>query len=406
MISKEQKVQLGEIFEELNHQLELTPTQMKSIERSYKSVGEWLAREESTLFKYNPEIKPQGSIRSGTAIQSVNENDDIDVDLVCTFHSKHIDWSQSDLKEIVKKELELYIKQFGSEVKEKRRCLTIPYNENASSKQKYHMDILPSIITEDCKIVMESFMKSKTFSLSDVSKLAISITDNKSDNYYTEKNHTDWPNSNPFGFSDWFLDKAEISITKTFSRIDESVEPIPAHKKTYPLQRVVQLLKRHRDIMFEGDEDKPISIIITTLAGLAYNKEDNIFDAFVGVVNRFETGIKTSSNGGDYVIPNPVNLLENFADKWIETPRKKDNFFKWLKAIKSLVANLEESSNNSHDDIISKSFGTTTYTKALIEMGNRYKSKTASGSNTYSRSLGLVSSASNVIKPHNFFGNA
>lgn len=42
------------------------------------------------------------------------------------------------------------------------------------------------------------------------------------------------------------------------------------------LQRIVQILKRHRDIMFNGDEDKPISIIITTLASRAYRGETNL----------------------------------------------------------------------------------------------------------------------------------
>ena len=60
---------------------------------------------------------------------------------------------------------------------------------------------------------------------------------------------------------------------------------MPAYKeKKSPLQRVVQILKRHRDLMFNGDESKPISIIITTLAARAYNKETDVLDALVNVV--------------------------------------------------------------------------------------------------------------------------
>ena len=38
------------------------------------------------------------------------------------------------------------------------------------------------------------------------------------------------------------------------------------------LQRAVQIYKRHRDIFFEGKENAPISIIITTLAAHAFEK--------------------------------------------------------------------------------------------------------------------------------------
>src|SRR6185503_2735935 len=37
------------------------------------------------------------------------------------------------------------------------------------------------------------------------------------------------------------------------------------------LQMAVQILKRHRDVTFEGRDDGPISIINTTLAGHAYS---------------------------------------------------------------------------------------------------------------------------------------
>src|SRR2546423_1423961 len=47
--------------------------------------------------------------------------------------------------------------------------------------------------------------------------------------------------------------------------------PLPAPKFTKPtLNRTVQLLKRHRDKMFEGDKDAPISAIIATLSARSY----------------------------------------------------------------------------------------------------------------------------------------
>ena len=64
------------------------------------------------------------------------------------------------------------------------------------------------------------------------------------------------------------------------------IEDVKRRKIKTPLQRVVQLLKRHRDIMFKDDQsgNKPISIIITTIAASLYNEEDNIYDAMKNIL--------------------------------------------------------------------------------------------------------------------------
>ena len=63
---------------------------------------------------------------------------------------------------------------------------------------------------------------------------------------------------------------------KCSADIDEIKE---YHLKT-PLQKAIQILKRHRDIMFKDDTKhlKPISIIITTIAAELYRNEDNIVE--------------------------------------------------------------------------------------------------------------------------------
>ena len=67
--------------------------------------------------------------------------------------------------------------------------------------------------------------------------------------------------------------------------IRAGVEDVPEYKVKTPLQQAIQILKRHRDIMFEKDaEDRPISIIITTLAAHAYNNETNLLDALRNIV--------------------------------------------------------------------------------------------------------------------------
>jgi hypothetical protein len=111
--------------------------------------------------------------------------------------------------------------------------------------------------------------------------------------------------------------------------VTASVDEIPDYKVRTPLQQSIQLLKRHRDCMFANDgEHKPISIIITTLAAHAYNEEPTISAALHSILTRMDQYIE---HRGDVAwVANPVNPAENFADKWAEEPRKRQNFYDWL----------------------------------------------------------------------------
>ena len=108
---------------------------------------------------------------------------------------------------------------------------------------------------------------------------AIAITDRDDPNFrqVTE----DWPHSNPKGYANWFRSKmrevfeARHRALALEARV--SVEDIPEHKVRTPLQSAIQILKRHRDVMFsERIDDKPLSIILTTLAAHSYQQEPTI----------------------------------------------------------------------------------------------------------------------------------
>ena len=109
--------------------------------------------------------------------------------------------------------------------------------------------------------------------------------------------------------------------------------------------------------MFRTDtEDKPISIIITTLAAKAYKGDANLYDALVNVILSMESYIERDSDG-NYVISNPVNEEENFADKWPMHPKRKENFFKWLVQLKKDLRSLQSTTGMDLQRTLSNSFG-------------------------------------------------
>ena len=92
----------------------------------------------------------------------------------------------------------------------------------------------------------------------------------------------------------------------------------------------------------EDKEDKPISIIITTLAARAYNKETGILEALYNVIHKMESFIdeKWDKETRKYIkwVSNPVNEEENFADRWEDYPQRQTNFYTWLKQVKIDIA--------------------------------------------------------------------
>ena len=117
--------------------------------------------------------------------------------------------------------------------------------------------------------------------------------------------------------------------------------------------------------MFVQDQDhKPISIIITTLAAQAYNNEPDLLDALVNIVNGMPHYIQ--NKGKVSLVLNPVNPLENFADKWQRHPQKAQNFRRWLQQVNSdLITALQLKDIRAAGDSLKSGFGEKVINEAM-----------------------------------------
>ena len=321
-----------DVLEALADEIEI-PEHLDQRARSrYQAIGDWLNRDNSTIAHLDPDISPQGSFLLGTAIKPVHDDDAYDVDLVVTLKATKQQLTMSQLKAMVGQEVIAYARaqNMNHAPEDKRRCWTMEYADEAN----FHLDILPSIPDVDrYKDILENHHRNDLLAHADITDLAIAITDKGLIQY--EQLTEDWPVSNPKGYGAWFnMQQAAVLEEHRQKLVEEmiyvSVEEVPSYRVKTPLQRAIQLLKRHRDSIFEGDEDKPISIIITTLAAHAYNGERELRDALRTILRGMIDHIQEVN--GQALILNPVNPQENFADKWPETPRKRQNFFNWLRA--------------------------------------------------------------------------
>lgn len=410
-MEKNYKKEINEILDDLGNNLDITKTEFDIAVKSYEAVGNWLSKEGSPLYKYKPRILPQGSFMLGTMIKPINEEDELDIDLVCKLEGKPSTWTQKDVKEIVGDRLKDH-GTYADMIEDNeggQRCWTLEYSDDSN----YHMDILPAVTDENFMTFLnESFNNYEDI---DAEKVAIRITDKEEDNYDVSTDSDEWMKSNPFGYAQWFFQKAIISSTKLFS-LNESVDPVREfQKEKWPLQRVVQLLKRHRDIMFSSDdydtEDKPISIIITTLSSRAYDKSENIVDAFGNIVSKMRGMIEERFNYEtgkvEKWVSNPVNEEENFADKWPLEKQKEEYFYMWLNKLEGDLKTIRNSSGiglQNLNESFSGMFGKSSVSKAFADYGNRNRILREKGERKMASGFGALGSVGTKIPNHNFEG--
>jgi hypothetical protein len=272
---------------------ELTQTQYRNAEAKYGAVGDWLAASGSTLALYEPAVYPQGSMLLGTTVRPDGRSE-YDLDLVCQLHYcaqppplTIYDWVHD----------RMVANETYREMLEKlKRCLRLNYAGD------FHLDILPACPNDQ------------------IGNGSIIVPDRKLEC---------WKHSNPKGFAAWFFERCRLRDELAERMLKGSVEPLPSavpSEYKFPLQRIVQLMKRHRDIFFHGGRDIARSVILTKLAGSFYTGHRSLSLALESVLDGLHEALEACPDVPR--ILNPVHADENFADTWDQ--EKYDTFRAYL----------------------------------------------------------------------------
>lgn len=298
----------------------------------HRSLGEWLCRESSAVRHLDPDIRPQGSFRFGTVNRPLHPDDEYDLDNVCVLRSlQKSELTQQKLKHLYGEEIKAYAREHGmnSPVEECNRCWRLHYADEVS----FHLDTLPCVPEEQAVIA-----RIVTAGVSDeLARRAVAITDRRHPQY-AEMTRA-WYSSNPRGFAAWFEMRAALgrSIETLKEGVRAAVEDVPPYEWKTTLQRSIQLLKRHRDVMFrDSPELAPISMIITNLAAHAYAGETDLVVALTNIVELMPDFVRSERPR----VPNPANPAEDYADKWSHDPRLEKSFWDWYYALRGDLARL------------------------------------------------------------------
>lgn len=377
----QQEQALGVLLSKIADELNISQTMQEKAIKSYTAVGQWLG----DGIPYDVKIMPQGSMNLGTVIRPIDDRDDYDMDLVCLLRNGR----QLPLAEIKStvgnrlKEHKVYARLLE---KEGRRCWTMQYEE-------FHMDILP------CVPRLTYFIEPHFTD--------IKLTHKISEGWYVEKF------SNPYAYHIWFekrmMDILMVQKREFAAKNQVEIDKVPTYRMRTPLQKVVQLLKRHRDLCFQQDSnDAPISIIITTLAALAYNGETDVYEALCNILANIPKYVQCRD--GVFWVENPVMKEENFADKWEAEPNKRIAFFKWLaRAQKELITDpLSCYGINTVAEQYKRALGQAPVERAVKSMGSDALTARHGGSLYVSGLNGGLNisqqKGSKPVKEHTFFG--
>lgn len=288
---------LDDYFDRVCEALQLTDTQFNSAENRYHEIGRWLTDRETHLDRLEPEVLPQGSMLQRTTIRPLRKDGDLvpfDLDSVCrcTVDPGRVS-SQSVYGSILSRlqaseEYAERIRDAAEELRASGKCVRLSY-----SAQDFFLDVVPVCVDptdpEGVRLLMPDPGR-----------------------WHDAPRPLDtWRRTDPFRFAAWLEDRAAIVRRMDESKLVAGVAPVPpreAWRVKAPLRRIVQILKRKRDLDFLGDECRPTSIMLSTLAGRAYGGERSVADGLSTVLDNIAAQVRAAGSGR-IVVLNPTDLI-------------------------------------------------------------------------------------------------
>lgn len=332
MMTTSQQKDLEQTLREIAKALDISDELYGRAVKRYESVAGHLERDESSVCNGSekPNIYTQGSFALGTVVRPLSDADAYDIDLVCAGPHRIDEVSQQSTKESVDFEVKGYAhaNSIKAPVDIWDKCATLIYADTDCS---FTLDIIAALPDTGTR---ERLIKEASVS-ENLAQTAIGVADRARWNYRVI--HHDWHRGNPKGYAEWFKQQMIVRqrlLKEAYAKREVALaaEEVPDYKVKTPLQQSVQILKRHRDTFFK-DDDKPSSIILTTLAAQAYNNEGSLVEAMESIVYGMERYM-TRKGYAELWVENPVDPTENFADSWKENPEKGDRFYEWLGKLK------------------------------------------------------------------------
>jgi Second Messenger Oligonucleotide or Dinucleotide Synthetase domain len=365
---------VDELLTLICHHLQITDLQQAQAETRYQTLGRTLDAPRSPLFGHGPGLYPQGSLKLGTTVKPLGR-EEFDLDLVCELETDARRFPYPPQLIIGIAGYLNSLPAYVGKVRTKNRCVRIVYAD------QFHMDILPA-----CQ---------------DPSNGGTHLL-------VPDRDSHSWKPSNPKGYAKWF----ESRCSYTPRLVEGKSEPIPPKEPVVlkpTLKLATQLLKRWRDLKYaERKGAAPISIVLTTLAGLHFNGQDSVSTALVEILDKIVGELPAQNYR--LVVWNPVNSAEDLSEKWNENP---DAYYAFARDIRGFREQMHEIvARQSLDSLckkLSKAFGEDISKSVMTRFGRELEQSRDAGNLYVQRHSGTLSriataGAVTALRPHTFYG--
>lgn len=328
---------LVSILERILAECDLPPDLYRRALDHYKEKTDYL-KTCPVLCDYEVTLKPQGSTSTGTTVPPpTKRKGDFDVDLLIAIEASRTHFSPRNLHSDIGVHLR---KAYGKDLSR----LRLGWQLNDAFEHRMHFDVVPAVRTHHAihgNILSATVWEQNT-----------------------------WKETNPESYTARFNELAEKMpiLESQLIACANSAEPM-MNKRAHvpkveqmpaftpfkkPLQRIVQLTKRHRDMWFLGRPEngldrKPASIVVTTILWYAYERYviDRVFPNVTSILKVMASALTDEHillrvpkhNGFEYLLPNPTLMDENLVGKWNKAENKRDvaEYFEWAKSYQGFI---------------------------------------------------------------------
>lgn len=364
--------------------LELTLDQRRRAQIEFANLGRHLSDPGTLLGQQNLDVYPQGSTRIGTEVRPLQglAGDACEHDLDAVVEAMFTTLTAMEQYEALHDRLAMNL-LYRPYLERKNRCVRINF------PGEFHLDALPA---------KKDWSRQGTTS--------IQIPDRK---------RNGWVTSNPKGYAAWFETQGALAReafakavqAEAFRRSISPLPTLPSFAERPVLNRVVQLMKRRRDIVFKGTGTAPRSIILTTLAGRYYDGEVSLLVALMKVVRAIGAAVDLA-RPNRIEVRNPTDERENFADAWGRDGLGYQAFVDFIHKLEKDLIALSQASGIDHVvGLLEALFGAAPVQKAYHSYREEMRTAGESGTLRVHPTRGLVAggTAGLVVPRSTHFGS-
>ncbi len=367
--------QLSLILNCVCKEIQLSDEQIKKAEKIYEDLSKYL-QESNTLKSKIIDIFVQGSVALQTTVKPLKK-DEFDLDIVCVFEYSGEKSEYFRTLIINRLKQSSVYRELLEESSEHKRNVCLKFGNT------FHVDIVPAVKYEKDILLIPSY--------------------NKTTNLFS------WKKTNPIGFRNWFFEQAKKQKYQEHFASKDEFPQFKEYESMFPLQNVIQLIKRWRD---NKNLDDIKSILLTTIIGNGFDGEQNLF---VLLKNTVDYMLKTLTSY-DIRIENPSLPEECLSEKINKNPNTFNIFRAKLQNLKDKIEILQNCDLENINKILEEVFDENVENndkkiikKAFDEYGKRMKNYSDEGKMRIDTKMATISifgkSGKKFNSGNNFYGS-